>query len=84
MPDHIHNKKLVPVAKMLRKNMTKEERHLWYDCLRLSRVRFYRQKVFGKYILDFYCPKLAWWWRWMEGRILNRRQLPMMQNGRLF
>ena len=57
MPDYIHNKKLVPVARMLRKNMTKEERHLWYDCLRLSRVRFYRQKVFGKYILDFYCPK---------------------------
>lgn len=37
--------------------MTKEERHLWYDCLRLPRVRFNRQKVFGKYILDFNCPK---------------------------
>ena len=57
MPDYIHNKKLVPLAKTLRKNMTKEERHLWYDCLRLSRLRFYRQKVFGRYILDFYCPK---------------------------
>ena len=29
-----HNKKLVSNAKALRKNMTKEERHLWYDyCL---------------------------------------------------
>ncbi len=57
MPDYIHTKKLVPLARALRRSMTKEERHLWYDCLRLSRVRFYRQKVFGKYILDFYCPK---------------------------
>lgn len=26
-----HNKQLVPLAKQLRKEMTKEERHLWYD-----------------------------------------------------
>ena len=57
MPDYIHNKKLVPLARILRKNMTKEERRLWYESLRLSSVRFYRQKVFGQYILDFYCPK---------------------------
>jgi len=35
--------------------MTKEERHLWYDFLRTYPVRFYRQKVLGKYIADFYC-----------------------------
>ena len=29
-----HNKNIVPTAKMLRKNMTKEEKHLWYDFLR--------------------------------------------------
>ena len=29
-----HNKQLVPFAKQLRKEMTKEERHLWYDFLR--------------------------------------------------
>ena len=57
MPDYIHNKKLVPLARDLRRNMTKEERHLWYDCLRSCPVRFWRQKVFGPYILDFYCPK---------------------------
>ena len=28
-----HNKDIVPTAKMLRKNMTKEENHLWYDFL---------------------------------------------------
>ena len=37
--------------------MTKEERHLWYDFLRLYPARFLRQKILGKYIVDFYCAK---------------------------
>ena len=49
-----HNKQLVPLAKQLRKEMTKEERHLWYDFLCTYTVRFSRQKVLGKYIADFY------------------------------
>ena len=49
-----HNKQLVPLAKQLRKEMTREERHLWYDFLRTHPVRFSRQKVLGKYIADFY------------------------------
>ncbi len=49
-----HNKQLVPFAKQLRKEMTKEERHLWYDFLRKYPIRFSRQKVLGKYIVDFY------------------------------
>ena len=49
-----HNKQLVPLAKQLRREMTKEERHLWYDYLRSYPVRFSRQKVLGKYIVDFY------------------------------
>ena len=49
-----HNTQLVPLAKQLRKEMTKEERHLWYDFLRSYPVRFSRQKVLGKYIADFY------------------------------
>ena len=49
-----HNKDIVPAAKMLRKNMTKEEKRLWYDFLRTYPVRFSRQKVLGKYIADFY------------------------------
>ena len=49
-----YNKHLVPLAKQLRKEMTKEERHLWYDFLRTYPVRFSRQKVLGKYIADFY------------------------------
>ena len=52
-----HNKQLVPLAKQLRKEMTKEERHLWYDFLRGYPIRFSRQKVLGKYIADFYSAK---------------------------
>ena len=53
--DRKHNKELTPNAKALRKNMTKEERHLWYDFLRNYPVRFTRQKVIDNYIVDFYC-----------------------------
>ena len=49
-----HNPRIVPAAKILRKNMTKEERHLWYDYLKTHPVRFNRQKILGKYIADFY------------------------------
>ena len=49
------NKKLVGNARVLRKEMTKEERHLWYDFLRQHPLKFYRQKPIGNYIADFYC-----------------------------
>lgn len=55
--DRKHNKKNTSVAKMLRKTMTKEERHLWYDFLKDYPIRFYRQKVLGAFIADFYCAK---------------------------
>ena len=54
-----HNEKITPFAKELRKNMTPEEKHLWYDFLNKYTVRFYRQKVLGKYIADFYCAKAS-------------------------
>ena len=50
-----HNSQLTSNAKVLRKNMTKEERHLWYDFLRSYPVRFLRQKVIDNYVVDFYC-----------------------------
>lgn len=49
-----HNKNIVPIAKTLRKNMTKEERHLWYDFLRTYPIKFLRQKPIGNFIVDFY------------------------------
>ena len=36
--------------------MTKEERHLWYDFLKLLPITVHRQKVIGQYIADFYLP----------------------------
>ena len=56
-----HNPKLSPYARQLRKNMTQEERELWYKYLRKYPYQFHRQVTIGKYILDFYCAaaKLA-------------------------
>ncbi len=55
--DYKHNKNIVSNAKNLRNNMTKEERHLWYDFLKNHPLRFQRQKIIGKYIVDFYCAE---------------------------
>ena len=49
-----HNK-LLRNSQHLRKNMTKEERHLWYDFLKTYPVQFRRQYPVGSYIVDFYC-----------------------------
>ena len=55
------NGKLTECAQKLRRDMTKEERHLWYDFLKQMPMNFKRQKVIGSYIVDFYCAagKLA-------------------------
>jgi very-short-patch-repair endonuclease len=50
-----HNKDLKKFSQILRCNMTKEERHLWYDFLKTFPIQFNRQKVIGNYIVDFYC-----------------------------
>ena len=44
-------------AQQLRRDMTKEERHLWYDFLKTYPVQFKRQYSVGAYIVDFYCYK---------------------------
>lgn len=45
------------IAKCLRKDMTPWERHLWYDFLKDYPVKFYRQRSFGSYVVDFYSSK---------------------------
>ena len=52
--NRFHNRKLGQNAKSLRRNQTKEERHLWYDFLKSLPVMVHRQKVIGPYIVDFY------------------------------
>ena len=49
-----HNPNLTTLAQQLRKNMTKEERHLWYDFLKELPVMVHRQKAIGPYVVDFY------------------------------
>ena len=51
------NPRLTKNSQSLRKNMTKEERILWYQFLRLLNIPFHRQKTIGVYIVDFYCDK---------------------------
>ena len=41
----------------LRKNLTKEERHLWYDFLKSYPIQFKRQYPIGCYFADFFCYK---------------------------
>ena len=52
-----YNRNLALRAKELRREMTPEEKHLWYDFLRTYPVRFYRQRVIDRCIVDFYCSK---------------------------
>ncbi len=44
-------------ARELRKNMTEQERKLWYTFLRKYPIKIYKQKILGNYIADFYCPQ---------------------------
>ena len=42
-------------ARLLRRDMTPHERKLWYLFLRKYPVKVYKQRIIGKYIVDFYC-----------------------------
>ena len=53
----IQEEKMLRFSQELRKKMTKEERHLWYDFLKAYPVQFRRQYRIGIYIADFYCYK---------------------------
>ncbi len=52
-----YNKKLVSNARTLRKNMTPEEKHLWYDLLTRLPFNVRRQHNIENYIVDFYIAK---------------------------
>jgi very-short-patch-repair endonuclease len=54
-----YNRNLKPYSQTLRKEMTKAEVHLWM-CLKGKQIcglPFYRQKIIGNYIVDFFCAK---------------------------
>ena len=51
------NDSLLKVARILRRNMTRQENHLWYDFLRCYPVKIYKQRIIDNFIADFYCHK---------------------------
>lgn len=51
------NNKLLPRARELRREMTRQERRLWYDFLRYYPVKIYKQRIIGNFIVDFYCSR---------------------------
>ena len=42
-------------ARRLRREMTPRERKLWYLSLRKYPVKIYKQRIIGRFIVDFYC-----------------------------
>ncbi|BCL79948.1 endonuclease [Ktedonobacteria bacterium brp13] len=50
-----YNRDLILLAQDLRRNMTEQEKRLWYCFLRHHSLRFQRQKVIDPFIVDFYC-----------------------------
>lgn len=50
-----YQRKMIPRAKELRREMTPQEKRLWYGFLCDYPVRFQRQKTIGSFIADFYC-----------------------------
>ena len=42
-------------ARNLRREMTPHERKLWYLFLQKYPVKIYKQRIIGKFIVDFYC-----------------------------
>ena len=50
-----YDRRLQGFARSLRRDMTPQERKLWYFFLRSYPQKFYRQRIIGPYIVDFYC-----------------------------
>ena len=49
------NEKLLEQARHLRREMTPQERKLWYLFLQNYPVKIYKQRIIGSYIVDFFC-----------------------------
>jgi len=68
-------------ARRLRREMTPHERKLWYLFLRKYSVKIYKQRIIGRFIVDFYCVlRPDWSLNWMALSIMNLRGLLMMRN----
>jgi very-short-patch-repair endonuclease len=56
-----YNKELKQFSRNLRKHMIEAEQRVWSKIRgkQLKGVQFYRQKIIGNFIADFYCAKAA-------------------------
>ena len=51
------NYKMLGTARTLRRNLTPQERRLWYSFLRNYPVKVYKQRIIESFIVDFYCAQ---------------------------
>ena len=56
MANTTYNKALKPYAQKLRREMTPEEKRLWYQFLNQLPCRAKRQQIINTFIVDFYIP----------------------------
>ena len=56
MGNKTYNRTLKPYAQKLRREMTREEQHLWYQFLNQLPCRAKRQQIIRTFIVDFYIP----------------------------
>ena len=47
--------RLLENARALRRDMTRQEKHLWYDFLKNYLIKIYKQRIIDQFIADFYC-----------------------------
>ena len=57
----LYSTKLKKYSRALRNEMTEAEKLLWSKLRRkqLKGFQFYRQRIIGDFIVDFYCPKAS-------------------------
>ncbi len=60
--------------------MTPHERKLWYLFLRKYPVKIYKQRIIGKFIVDFYCASARLVIELDGFNIMNLMGLLMMRN----
>ena len=51
------NYKMLGTARTLRRNLTPQERKLWYVFLRDYPVKIYKQRIIESFVVDFYCAQ---------------------------
>ena len=64
-------------ARRLRREMTPHERKLWYVFLRKYPVKIYKQRIIGRFIVDFYCASAKLVIELMALSITSRREWHM-------